>query len=408
LLSGAATLAFASVIIFAPAKASASGSYLSVIDTGSSQSVCLDGLDSSPVGFASLNVYAQSSQSDIANQTNVQGLFGSVAYGGFNNNGGSMCITDANTVMVSSAGDGDFYLIKTHNGATGTVYAWGSFTVSGGVITAVNPPPPVSRFIEVAPPYGTTTPDLSFDVSGTYFYNPDDFDCPWWQLICSRPSFINVTVTNLEKGDRFAYQFPISEGENSFSTTTVFENAGFAEALFDFGGYPYGEFAFYNPQSLDYGLSTSTRFIVVSSVIPFSTFSSSGIVPGTVRFSTSTTPGGLVDECFAPTGTDRILCWMGDRIQDVLVYLFFPNASADASKWSEIFAPIANKPPFGYITSVSFIFDSATTTATSTLNLATSVSLLAPVIVIIDPLFASVFAIAFLFYVFKRFKHFEF
>lgn len=153
---------------------------------------------------------------------------------------------------------------------------------------------------------------------------------------------------------QFIFDIGTSTSDQTFSTTTADLLTGRWLMTAQFSNGLSGS---------DYFTATTTSFIVGTTTTLFSQFFE------TYTASTSTTtPGSVISDCAsAGNVVEKALCSLGDRIKDVLQYLFIPDSSV-ATKFSALKEEIFRRVPFGYFPLVKTALQDVSASSTPIYN----------------------------------------
>jgi len=149
---------------------------------------------------------------------------------------------------------------------------------------------------------------------------------------------------------QFIFDIGTSTADQSFSTTTsdLLTGRWLMSAQFSNG-----------LSGSDYFTASSTTFIVGTSSTLYSQF----YEPYTASTS-STTAGSVISDCSSAGNIiEKSLCSLGDRIRDVLQFLFIPDSSVVA-KYQALKDNILSRVPFGYFPLVKNALLSASASST--------------------------------------------
>lgn len=192
------------------------------------------------------------------------------------------------------------------------------------------PPSDLStRIIEIFPEQNTaTTSDPA--IYGSYFNASPVYDRLLIDLSWVEPSVNADLLLSGLAHRQFIFDVATSSSPQEFSTTTsdLLTGRWLMSAVFSNG--ETGAFAF---------TATTSTFIVGTTTTLFSDFYQ--------PYSTST-PGEPTQACSeAETVIERAICALGDRIRDLLQFLFVPN-TASTARFAELKDRIMQRVPFGY------------------------------------------------------------
>lgn len=250
-------------------------------------------------------------------------------------------------------------------------------------------PPPVdlsgNYFSNLSPYTGSTTASTiisySFDFYNTGYSYPD------YGKVCI--DFYNLEASPLQSAfQKTVCTDLILTGTQHVSGTTTLAS-GLTNAIF----YQWDE------TTNSHAHSTTTDFIVVRSDLDFN---------GIPKYDATTTPTVVcTDYSWITESTKRLGCEITNGISQTIRFMFYPSQNT-LNKFTNLKNNYANKPPFGYINSIINVFETATTTATSTTQI--YISQFSYVSNFFTPIRTGLSVILFLMfgvYIFTRFKNFQ-
>lgn len=275
--------------------------------------------------------------------------------------------------------------------ATGGMGIGAPFVILSGSLGFTPPPIDTSTHIISIDPAQNAVASSSPTISGTFYnqselYNQLIIDLSWVE-----PSVNTDLLLSGLAHRQFIFDIGTSTSNQSFSTTTDDLLTGrwllstqFSESTDAFG----------------YFTATTTSFIVGTTTTFYSDY---------VQYATTTattTAGAPISSCTEASNVlEKALCALGDRIKDVLQFLFVPDATV-LNQFGTLKENITSRIPFGYFPLFKNALSGVSASSTAIFSLVIPVSQI--------PRFGSVrtglgwvFLFWFVVHMWRRFKHIQ-
>jgi len=257
-----------------------------------------------------------------------------------------------------------------------------------------DPPPPTdtsTRLITLNPLQNEATSSAP-DIFGTFYNQSTTYNQLLLDLSWVEPSVNADLLLSGLAHRQFIFDIGTSTSDQSFATSTsdLLTGRWLMSAKFSSGS-----------SGFEYFTASSTSFIVGTTTTLYSDF-----LETYTASTSSTTIGSVISDCqSAGNIVEKALCSLGDRISDILKFLFVPDASV-LSKFALLKDDILSRVPFGFFPLVKSALGQASASSTPAYALVMPLASVSE-FQTLRVLMAGVLYFWWLVHMFNRFKHID-